>query len=157
MSDGLVIIGYDGSETADHAIRESGKALGARDALVVVVWEAGAAYESFEAATYPGAAVDLPAAAAIDEALYEGAKGTAAKGVAAATEAGFALAEGIVTADERSVATTLAHLAEERGAALVVVGARGHSRVERFFLGSTSQAILQHSPCPVLVVPAVRD
>ncbi|MGD9570938.1 MAG: universal stress protein [Thermoleophilia bacterium] len=156
MSDGLVIIGYDGSETADHAIREAGRALGPRNALVVVVWEAGAAYESFEAATYPGAAVDLPAAAAIDEALYEGARNTATRGVAAATEAGFR-AEGVVTADERSVATTLAHLASERGAAMVVVGARGHSRVERLFVGSTSRSILESSPCPVLVVPAVRD
>ena len=49
------------------------------------------------------------------------------------------------------MATTLVQIAQERDAAALVVGARGHGRLERFFLGSTSRQILEHSPSPVIV------
>ncbi|MCI4369642.1 MAG: universal stress protein [Thermoplasmata archaeon] len=39
---------------------------------------------------------------------------------------------------------------------LLVVGARGLSRSARLFLGSTSDGLVHHSLCPVLVVKAVR-
>ena len=45
---GPVLIGYDGSPSADHALREAAALFGRRQALVVVVWEAGAAYETLD-------------------------------------------------------------------------------------------------------------
>lgn len=39
-----------------------------------------------------------------------------------------------------------------RGAALLVVGTRGHNRLTGLFLGSVSQFLAVHAPCPVLVV-----
>jgi nucleotide-binding universal stress UspA family protein len=38
-----------------------------------------------------------------------------------------------------------------QGAQLLVVGSRGHGRFERLLLGSVSQALAQHSPCPVVI------
>lgn len=35
---------------------------------------------------------------------------------------------------------------------LVVMGHRGLSRIERFFLGSTSENVLRHAPCSVWIV-----
>lgn len=43
---------------------------------------------------------------------------------------------------------------EARGADLLVVGRSGAGRVERVLLGSVTEAVLRHSPCPVAVVPA---
>lgn len=50
-------------------------------------------------------------------------------------------------------AEALAALARERGAAQIVVGTHGHSRLARTILGSTAQRLLLIAPCPVLVVP----
>ncbi|QUQ64085.1 universal stress protein [Kutzneria sp. CA-103260] len=43
-----------------------------------------------------------------------------------------------------------------RGAQLVVVGSRGRAELGGLLLGSTSQALVYHAPCPVLVVRAER-
>lgn len=40
---------------------------------------------------------------------------------------------------------------------LIVVGTKGNSKIKEFLLGSTSKALLQKSPCPVLAVPAKSD
>ncbi len=52
---------------------------------------------------------------------------------------------------EGHVATQIIQLAEQEGSDLVVVGSRGHSAVERFLLGSTSEAVLNRAPCSVLI------
>lgn len=51
---------------------------------------------------------------------------------------------------------THALLHEAAGAQLVVVGSRGRGGFRGLLLGSTSQALIHHSPCPVVVVPVRR-
>lgn len=49
-------------------------------------------------------------------------------------------------------ASEILHHAERFGADLVIVGARGQSAVARLLLGSVSSEVVDHAPCPVLVV-----
>lgn len=51
-----------------------------------------------------------------------------------------------------SPAHAVAKLAEERGAALVVLGTRGRTGLSRLLLGSTAERLLRGLPCSVLVV-----
>jgi nucleotide-binding universal stress UspA family protein len=49
--------------------------------------------------------------------------------------------------------TTLVSLAQDAGAALLVIGAHGHSALTRGFLGSVAAYCLHHAGVPVAVVP----
>ena len=49
-------------------------------------------------------------------------------------------------------ADELARAAAERHADLLVVGHTGHSRLHHLLLGSTADRVVEHAPCPVLVV-----
>lgn len=48
--------------------------------------------------------------------------------------------------------TAAALLEQAKTARLVVVGTRGRGEVKGMLLGSTSRALVQHAPCPVLVI-----
>ena len=50
-------------------------------------------------------------------------------------------------------ARTIAEVAEEVGADLIVVGTHGYGRVANLLLGSTTQALIHAGVCPVLAVP----
>ena len=48
-------------------------------------------------------------------------------------------------------------IAAAADAELLVVGTRGHGGFAGLLLGSVSQQCAQHSPCPVVIVPAHRE
>jgi nucleotide-binding universal stress UspA family protein len=50
------------------------------------------------------------------------------------------------------VASTICRLAEELPADVIVVGSHGRTGLKRMLLGSVSEHVVRHSPCPVLVV-----
>lgn len=50
-------------------------------------------------------------------------------------------------------AQSIANLAAEVGADIIVVGTRGHSPVAGVLVGSVAQRLLEVAPCPVLAVP----
>lgn len=57
-----------------------------------------------------------------------------------------------------SVITEITRVVQDKHSNLLVCGARGQSVARRLLLGSTVQKMLNHMPCPLLVVkPAPRD
>lgn len=73
-----------------------------------------------------------------------------ASGANLAESAGFK-AEGLAVADDITVERTLVRLADERGAAVIVVGTHGHHALREVFLGSTAHGVIRHANCPVVV------
>jgi nucleotide-binding universal stress UspA family protein len=49
-------------------------------------------------------------------------------------------------------ADALVRYAEAEGMNLVLLGQHGHSRIARFFLGSTTDRVSEHAPCTVMIV-----
>jgi nucleotide-binding universal stress UspA family protein len=152
-----LLIGYDGSDAARRALQETARLFGSRRVLVVTVWEPGLAYEAGVSATLgPEIAsppvVDMETAQEVDDSFQARAKRTAEDGVALAKSLGLA-AEALVVADEGiNVADTIVELARERDVAAIVIGSRGLSGLRAALEGSTSKAVLKHSPCPVVTV-----
>lgn len=58
--------------------------------------------------------------------------------------------DAVVDSKPGRVVPTIVHEAE--GAALLVVGSKGHSPAGELFVGSVSQHLARHAPCPVIVV-----
>jgi nucleotide-binding universal stress UspA family protein len=156
--DAPLVIGFDGSDSAAHAVRAAGGLVTTRSALVVVIWEPALA--SLPIAGEGLAGIDMPldpqSAELLDEVSTERSQHVAAQGVRLATEAGFE-AQAVTMPDELNVAETLAQVAAERGAAAIVVGSHGHGALHTRVLGSTSTKLLTHARCPIVVVPAPAD
>jgi nucleotide-binding universal stress UspA family protein len=154
VADAPVLIAYDGSDTARHAVREAAKLLGSREVLVVTIWEPALAYESSMPTAgleMPPVPVDVEGARELEEELHERARGTAQEGAELARSVGLQ-AKGLAVADEVHVADAIIDVARKRAVAAIVVGSRGLKGLRARLEGSTSNAVVKHAPCPVVVV-----
>jgi nucleotide-binding universal stress UspA family protein len=70
----------------------------------------------------------------------------------AATEIGDAACDVIVREGSDAKAEILKEAATHEGT-LIVMGTHGRSGIEHILLGSVTEKVLRHAPCPVLVVP----
>ncbi|HEV2784157.1 MAG TPA: universal stress protein [Actinophytocola sp.] len=155
MPTDLVLIGFDGTPAAERAVREAGALFAPRPALVVTIWEPGRAFDlalvparGFE---LPLSSVDIRTATEVDRALYREAQQLARWGAQLATDSGLR-ADGLAVADDLTVTDTLVRLARERDSAVIVLGTHRHGRLAKLLLGSTSRGVIEHAPCPVLIV-----
>ena len=69
--------------------------------------------------------------------------------VAKAEKAGLSVKSHLA---EVPAAQAIAHLAEELGVDLVVMGTRGNTGLKHVLLGSVAERTLRHAPCSVLTV-----
>jgi nucleotide-binding universal stress UspA family protein len=160
MHSGPIVIGFDGSKAAERALRESAAVLAPGPALVVVVWEAGRAFDLLTLPTrvleVPPTTLDIRAAFAAEKAAYDTAERLAEQGAVLAAELGLQ-AEGLAIADDMSVADTLVRIAREQDARALVVGSHGRRGLTAALVGSTSKGVLERAPCPVVVVRSDRE
>jgi nucleotide-binding universal stress UspA family protein len=153
VPDAPILIAYDGSDTARQAVREAAKLFGSRQVLVVTVWEPGLAYEAVPTAgaEMSPVPVDIEAAREVDEEIHQRASRTAQEGAELAQSLGLR-PKGLAVAEEVHVAEAIVGLARKREVAAIVVGSRGLKGLRARLEGSTSNAVLRHASCPVIVV-----
>jgi nucleotide-binding universal stress UspA family protein len=152
---GPLVIGYDGSDEFEMVLDKAAPLLAPKPALVVVVWEPGVPYELFAIPhDVTPAPLHVDVAVQLDRAVYEGAQRLAQQGADLAKKVGFE-ATGLAVVDEQTVADTLVHIANERDAQGILVGARGRG-ISELLLGSTSQGVMRRANCPVVVVRRER-
>jgi nucleotide-binding universal stress UspA family protein len=154
---GPVLIGFDGTPAAEHAIREGGPLLSGRTAVVMVVWKQGLGLElgalpASDVGLPPGT-VDVQTALEIDRELLRAAESQSQRGVAIAREAGLD-AEPLVVADDPGAAIheTIVRVADERDAAAILIGTHGHGPIGELLLGATARGVLRRANAPVIVV-----
>jgi nucleotide-binding universal stress UspA family protein len=141
-----IVVGVDGSETSRAALRwaiEEAERHGS-SLEAVHAWYVG----------YVGGAYTFDAGI-IDPTIYR--------------DAGDGLLNAIVDAEDESglaapvrrllVNDSPAHalLEAAKGADLIVVGSRGRGGFAGLLLGSVSQQVVHHAPCPVLVIPPTAE
>ena len=146
-----IVIGYDGSDFAKHAIVETGRLFPGWQAIVANVFPSVAESVAAAAIGVP-AGVLGEAAERLYEASRQAAEERAGEGGRLASEAGL-VAEGRSEATEGSNWSALNRIAEEEDASAIVVGSRGLSGFKQMLLGSTASGLLHHSTRPVVVVP----
>lgn len=139
-----LLVASDGSPAADAALDEAlTLALECGSGIAMItVWRA---LQGDFGLAYPSTAV----LGDILEAERTHAETTLSAAVARAEAAGVPIITRLATGDP---AETICAYAAEIDARLVAVGTRGHSTVASLLLGSVSQAVVRHAPCPVLVV-----
>jgi nucleotide-binding universal stress UspA family protein len=147
-SDGPLLICYDGSEDAKHAIESAGGLLADRPALVVTVWQPTASLDSF---AWSGVSADVVNFVELDRAAAEAGGRAANEGVRIAKEAGLK-AEPVAIKAGGPVWKTIVETADRFDAAAIVMGSRGLTGVRSMLLGSVSNAVVHHTERPTLVI-----
>lgn len=145
---GPVLIAYDGSANADHAIDVAAALLGGGTAEIVHAWEpvsSAAARSAIYAIAYDDTGVML-------EREREAAGATARAGVDRANAAGFE-ATGSALSGSGPLWQTIVERAEELHPRLIVMGTRGLTGVRSALAGSVSHHVTSHADVPVLTVP----
>jgi nucleotide-binding universal stress UspA family protein len=145
---GPLLLCYDGSDGAKHALAVAGQLFADRAALVFHTWESWAA----EAPALAGASASVQGMAAeLDEVADEQSEDRTAEGVEIAQRAGFD-PEGLSERATGPVWKAVLDTGDRNACAAIVVGSRGLTGISAA-LGSVSNGVVHHSRRPVLVVP----
>src|SRR5262245_22844604 len=145
-----IVVGTDGSETAERAVRQAADLAADEGARLVVV----SAYQATGALTVGIEAERVPSD--IRHTLTDRAQTEelAERGRSIARERG--VAKVVVQALEGEPARVLLEAAKDFDADLIVVGSRGLTSHAHFILGSVAASVAHHAPCDVLVAHTTK-
>jgi nucleotide-binding universal stress UspA family protein len=146
---GAIVVGVDGSETADRAVAWAARYASLEDRPLVIAYALGLV------GTPEAAGLAFDAGGATFTLVYEQLQAAGEAVVAAATEKvgeshpSVVVSSVIEHSDPRQL---LLRLADH--ASLVVMGSRGRGPFRSLFLGSVTAGVAGRAGCPVVVVPA---
>jgi nucleotide-binding universal stress UspA family protein len=141
--DGPVLFAYDGSDFANSAIEVAGRELrGGRQAIVLTVWG------PLEGIPF-GSTVSRGINEEVDRGLVEEATRVTEEGVELARAAGFDATSLVVRGDP--IWKLIIEVADQKDAALIVLGSHGRTGIAAVMLGSVAGAVASHSKRPVLI------
>jgi nucleotide-binding universal stress UspA family protein len=148
-----LLLSYDGSDRAEHAIEQAARLFPHSRAHVVHVWES---WEHVIATHYlPGtyAPLDLPE---LDRRAAEESAALADQGAASAEGHGLSATAHSVPMDG-SLWQTVARVADSLGADMIVTGTRGLHGLRELVGHSLTHQLEQHGERPVLAIPLQRE
>ena len=143
MAYASIVVGTDGSATAERAVQHAASMAAAEKARVVIV-----------TAYMPTGGSQADAAAVPDDLRYVltdrvQAEELAERGRKIAKDAG--VGKVVVQAISGDPASVLLEAAKDFDADLIVVGSKGLTSHAHFILGSVASSVAHHAPCDVLV------
>ena len=144
-----VLVAYDGSDHARHAVEWAGAFFPGRPAIVLHVWE------PVELAAIRRGVIGMSTTTLereLDTSADEAAR-VAAEGAEIARRAGL-VAEARTVQALPSTWEAIVHAADQMEAAVIIIGSRGLRGLRSLVLGSVAQQVVQHATQPVLVVPS---
>jgi nucleotide-binding universal stress UspA family protein len=144
-----LLLCYDGTDRAAHAIAVAGRLFPGAPAKVVHVWEPIERIIARYAALAPYLGEQIPEA---DAGAEKESTTIAAEGVKHATEAGLHATAHNATL-ETTVWEAVIEAARELDADVIVTGTRSLHGVKEMLASTVSHALLQHSVVPVLAIP----
>jgi nucleotide-binding universal stress UspA family protein len=151
----MIVLCYDGSASAKHAITTAHAIVGQSPATLLHVWEPPANFLGPD----PFGGIETwtgPQVTELEAMALERANRAAEYGVELARNAGFNV-EARLERSDAAVWRTILDVSDSLDAQLIVVGARGASAIQSLLLGSVATALVHHSERPMLVVPLPPD
>jgi nucleotide-binding universal stress UspA family protein len=148
-ADGPVLLCYDGSEDAKHAIERAGELFAGSHALVVTVRQPIPALDTVAVLGVTGGMVNVVEAER-PTGLTDGR--LADEGARVAQEVGLD-AEPIAVGSSGPVWETIVAVADRHDAATIVMGSRGLTGLRSMLLGSVSNAVVHHAGRPTMIIP----
>ena len=149
VTDGPLLICFDGSESASNAITEAGRLFPGDHVVIAYVHGLPDVYVA-DNTTPP---ISYEVVRGSEEAAEAYATETVERGKALAQKAGLE-ADGVALTTPGSVWRRILEAADDVHARAIVAGSRGRGEVKSLVLGSTSQALAHHSRLPLVIVPA---
>ena len=142
---GAIVVGTDGSETANEAVRQATELAQRVDASIDLV----SAYEPVSSTRLREEKRDAPQDMEWMVNPREDVDATLKEAAAAIEKAGV---EVQTYAREGDPADAILDVAEEEKAGLIVVGNKGMTGAKRFLLGSVPNKVSHHAPCSVMII-----
>jgi nucleotide-binding universal stress UspA family protein len=140
-----VLIASDGSDLALHAAQRGTALLGRPERITIL--SVVSTIPAIETAGIDGVTYSAEAEQALWDAELQKANDEIER-----TAGALSGAQLDKRAEIGDAATTICAVAEELGVDVIIIGSHGRKGVSRLFLGSTSEHVVRHAPCPVLVV-----